>query len=62
MYAISLTIRSASAAGKEREVLTSSTQRMDPMTKVTTKDGVQIFYKDWGPKSPSPLFFITAGR
>jgi non-heme chloroperoxidase len=27
------------------------------MTSVTTKDGVQIFYKDWGPKSAQPLVF-----
>ena len=27
------------------------------MTNVTTKDGVQIFYKDWGPKAAQPIFF-----
>ena len=27
------------------------------MTYVTTKDGVQIFYKDWGPKSAQPIMF-----
>ena len=27
------------------------------MTHVTTKDGVQIFYKDWGPKDAPPLVF-----
>jgi non-heme chloroperoxidase len=27
------------------------------MTFVTTKDGTQIFYKDWGPKSAQPLVF-----
>lgn len=27
------------------------------MTSVTTKDGVQIFYKDWGPKSGQPIVF-----
>jgi non-heme chloroperoxidase len=27
------------------------------MTTVTTKDGVQIFYKDWGPKSAKPIVF-----
>jgi non-heme chloroperoxidase len=25
------------------------------MTTVTTKDGVQIFYKDWRPKSAQPF-------
>src|SRR3954465_10171231 len=27
------------------------------MTTVTTKDGVQIFYKDWGPKDARPVVF-----
>ena len=27
------------------------------MTKVTTKDGVEIFYKDWGRKDAQPLVF-----
>jgi non-heme chloroperoxidase len=29
---------------------------------ITTKDGTQIFYKDWGPKTPSRSCSITAGR
>lgn len=24
---------------------------------VTTRDGVRIFYKDWGPRSAQPIFF-----
>jgi non-heme chloroperoxidase len=27
------------------------------MTTVTTRDGVEIFYKDWGPKSAQPIVF-----
>lgn len=27
------------------------------MSYVTTKDGVEIFYKDWGPKEAQPIFF-----
>lgn len=27
------------------------------MTYASTKDGVQIFYKDWGPKDAQPLVF-----
>ncbi|MBB6222516.1 alpha/beta fold hydrolase [Rhizobium leguminosarum] len=27
------------------------------MSKVTTKDGVEIFYKDWGPKAAQPIMF-----
>src|SRR5215468_9298061 len=30
---------------------------MDPMTTFNTKDGFQIFYKDWGPKSAQPIVF-----
>ena len=27
------------------------------MTIVTAKDGVEIFYKDWGPKDAQPIVF-----
>jgi non-heme chloroperoxidase len=27
------------------------------MTTVTTKDGIEIFYKDWGPKAAQPIMF-----
>ena len=33
-----------------------------PMTYITTKDGTQIFYKDWGPREPSRSSSTTAGR
>jgi non-heme chloroperoxidase len=32
-------------------------QRANSMTTVTTDDGVQIFYKDWGPKNAQPIVF-----
>ncbi len=32
-------------------------RRMNTMSYVTTKDGVEIFYKDWGPKSAQPIVF-----
>jgi non-heme chloroperoxidase len=57
MYAFSLTVRSPSAVGKETTASTYPAQRTDPMTSVTTKDGVQIFYKDWGPKTAQPIVF-----
>ena len=31
----------------------------EPM--ITTKDGTQIFYKDWGPKNAQPIVFTTVG-
>lgn len=57
MYASSLTLRSTSAAGKDTVTFRYPAQRIDPMTSVTTKDGVQIFYKDWGPKTARPIVF-----
>ena len=57
IYATSLTVRSSSATGKEKDSSTFPAQKTDPMTSVTTKDGVQIFYKDWGPKSAQPIVF-----
>jgi len=57
MYAMSLTLRSTSATGKETSLPPYPAQRNDPMTFVTTKDGAQIFYKDWGPKSAQPIVF-----
>jgi non-heme chloroperoxidase len=33
------------------------TERIESMGSVTTADGVEIFYKDWGPKSAQPVVF-----
>src|SRR3712207_5426139 len=35
----------------------SLTLRNHPMPTVTTKDGVEVFYKDWGPKDAQPIVF-----
>jgi non-heme chloroperoxidase len=32
-------------------------RRINHMATITTKDGVQIFYKDWGPKTAQPIVF-----
>jgi len=56
MSAISLTVRSSTATSEENRAK-SVGQWTDPMTSVTTKDGVRIFYKDWGPKSAQPIVF-----
>jgi non-heme chloroperoxidase len=55
LYATSLTIRSSSAAGGMTSTYNSAGD--DPMTSVSTRDNVQIFYKDWGPKTAQPIFF-----
>ena len=33
------------------------TQRRQSMSTITTKDGVEIFYKDWGPNNAQPIVF-----
>ncbi|OYX14264.1 MAG: alpha/beta hydrolase [Rhizobiales bacterium 32-66-8] len=35
----------------------TSHRRTETMGYVTTKDGVEIFYKDWGPKEAQPIVF-----
>ena len=35
----------------------SPQQKGQTMSTITTKDGVEIFYKDWGPKDAQPLVF-----
>lgn len=57
MSAISLSVRSSTATGEESNRSQSSAEWTDPMTSVTTTDGVRIFYKDWGPKSAQPIVF-----
>lgn len=37
--------------------ISSQTQGIRSMNTITTKDGVQIFYKDWGPKTAQPIVF-----
>jgi non-heme chloroperoxidase len=39
--------------GDETNIL----QRISTMNSITTRDGVQLFYKDWGPKSAQPIVF-----
>jgi non-heme chloroperoxidase len=48
------------AIGKVRRCRPSHSpqeQGAEAMTFVTTKDGTQIFYKDWGPENAQPLVF-----
>jgi non-heme chloroperoxidase len=57
MYALSATVRFVSATGDEANIPTYSIQRINVMTSITTNDGVQLFYKDWGSKSAQPIVF-----
>ncbi|MCJ2874405.1 alpha/beta hydrolase [Rhizobium pusense] len=36
---------------------TTATEGTKSMTTVTTRDGTEIFYKDWGPKDAQPIVF-----
>jgi len=45
------------AAAQPPGRITSQNQRDDTMGTITTKDGVEIFYKDWGPKNAQPIVF-----
>src|SRR5215213_3963388 len=41
----------------DKNGFSSLTPRTNGMTTVTTNDGVEIFYKDWGPKDAQPIVF-----
>jgi len=57
MCGISSTFRFASAVGDEAHLPLSSPERIDTMTSITTRDGIHLFYKDWGPRSAQPIVF-----
>ncbi|NKK71012.1 alpha/beta fold hydrolase [Rhizobium leguminosarum bv. viciae] len=54
---ISLALAIPALASEKK--LSPHQQGIEPMTHkfVTTKDGVEIFYKDWGPKDAQPIVF-----
>src|SRR5690606_27751198 len=48
---------SSSAAGEGGTASTHMATGDDPMISVNTQDAVQLFYKDWGPKTAQPIVF-----
>ncbi len=57
MYGVSSTFHFSSAAGEQQNTSTHHKQGIHTMTSMTTRDGVQLFYKDWGPTSAQPIVF-----
>jgi hypothetical protein len=57
LYGLSLSIRFTSAAGEEMQVPAQSVQRAHPMIFITTRDGTQLPYQDWGPKAAQPIVY-----
>jgi non-heme chloroperoxidase len=45
------------AAAQSKVGHSTKAKGAETMTFVTTKDGTQIFYKDWGPKNAQPIVF-----
>lgn len=56
-YGVSSMFHFSSVAGEQQRASTHNKQGIDTMTSITTRDGVQLFYKDWGPKSAQPIVF-----
>ncbi len=45
------------AAAQSTVTQSPTFEGVQPMSMVTTNDGVEIFYKDWGPKDAQPIVF-----
>nr|WP_245290955.1 alpha/beta hydrolase [Methyloligella halotolerans] len=56
-YAMATAVAAASVLGGSTETSRCSIERSGNMPTINTQDGVQIFYKDWGPKTAQPIVF-----
>jgi len=57
LSAVALSTLAACQVPATNPALNASTQGDIQMSTITTKDGNQIFYKDWGPKDAQPIVF-----
>ena len=57
LYGLSLSVRFTSAVGEEVQIPTQSPPRAHPMISIMTRNGAQLPYQDWGPRSAQPIVF-----
>lgn len=57
LSAVALSTLAACQLPATNPALKTSAQGEIQMSMITTKDGTQLFYKDWGPKDAQPLVF-----
>ena len=57
MYGLSLSVRFTSATGEEVEIPVQSVQRTNPVISIMARNGAQLPYQDWSPRSAQPIAF-----
>jgi hypothetical protein len=57
VYGLSLAVRFTSATGEEVEIPAQSVQRTNPVISIMARNGAQLPYQDWSPRSAQPIAF-----
>jgi hypothetical protein len=57
VYGLSLAVRFTSATGEEVEIPARSVQRTNPVISIMARNGAQLPYQDWSPRSAQPIAF-----